>query len=124
MRDIDINGQTTVSVPGFGSTTSPGGFLALSSNSGSHGSANAIVIPEFQLRASCRLSENVQLTAGYSLIYWGLVARAGDQIDLAVNPDLLPPPVIPPTGPIRPQFALNRSDLVVQGLTLGLAWSY
>jgi hypothetical protein len=52
------------------------------------------------------------------------VARAGDQIDLAVNPDLLPPPVIPPTGPIRPQFALNRSDLLVQGLTLGLEWSY
>jgi hypothetical protein len=34
VRDVDINGQTTVSVPGFGSTTSPGGLLALSSNSG------------------------------------------------------------------------------------------
>jgi hypothetical protein len=66
----------------------------------------------------------VNLTIGYSLIYWGLVARSGNQIDLAVNPDLVPPPVVPPVGPIRPQFALDRSDLLVQGMTLGLEWSF
>lgn len=124
VREVEIDGQTTVSVPGAGSATSPGGFLALSSNSGEHHSADAVVVPEFEIRTKYRLTHNWQFVMGYSLIYWSEVARAGEQIDLAVNPDLLPPPVTPVTGPIRPRFALDRSDLVIQGLSFGLEGSF
>ena len=47
--------------------------------------------------------------AGYSLIYFGNVVRAGDQIDLDVNPNLLPPEANPFTGPL-PNWKRIRPD--------------
>jgi len=94
----------------LGSTTSPGGLLALSSNSGSHNSADAIVIPESELRLKYCVLDHLNLTIGYSRIYWSLVARAGDQIDLAMNPDLAAPPAVPPWAQSGPNSHSTRSS--------------
>jgi hypothetical protein len=61
---------------------------------------------------------------GYSLIYWSRVVRPGDQIDLDVNPDYLPPATTPVTGPARPRFVFRESDFWAQGLSVGgdLRW--
>ena len=59
-------------------------------------------------------------TVGYSFIYWSRVVRPGDQIELDVNPDLLPPELDPVEGALRPRFAFNDTDYWLHGLNVGL----
>jgi Putative beta barrel porin-7 (BBP7) len=104
LRKVHIDGETTFTVPGVGSATAPGGFLALSSNSGTYHSASAIVVPELEIRSKYQVERNLQFFVGYTFIYWSQVARAGDQIDLTINRDLVPLSMVdPPTGPLRPE---------------------
>jgi hypothetical protein len=55
-------------------------------------------------------------------MYFSQIARAGDQIDTVVNPNLIPPPI--GGGPNRPAFNFRPSDLVLQGITLGGEYSF
>jgi hypothetical protein len=115
----DISGFTTVSPPGFPTVTLPGGLLALSSNSGRHTRDAVAFVPEINARLGYQLTPHVRLYAGYSFLYWNQVIRAGDQIDLAVNPALLPPALAGAT-PLRPAFTFNGTGLWAQGVDLGL----
>lgn len=119
---IRINGATTVSFPGQPTVTTEGGLLALSSNIGRYEENSFTAIPQFSYRLGYRITEQWTLLAGYTLIYFGEVARAGDQIDVVVNPNLIPPPV--DGGPNRPAFHFNPSDLVLQGITLGAQFNF
>ena len=65
----------------------------------------------------------MRFLVGYSLIYWSNVVRPGDQIDLNVNPDLLPPAMDNP-GMLSPTFAMNDSAFWAQGINLGLDWRW
>lgn len=65
------------------------------------------------------MTRRLRATAGYSLIYMGNVVRPGDQVDLDVNPNLLPPENVPFSGPLRPQFNFVETDYWVQGLSFG-----
>jgi hypothetical protein len=96
--------------------------LALSSNIGRHEHNSFTAIPQFSYRLGYRVTERLTLLAGYTLIYFGEVARAADQIDLVVNPNLIPPPI--GGGPDRPAFNFNPSSLVLQGITLGAEYSF
>jgi hypothetical protein len=51
------------------------------------------------------------------------VVRAADQIDLNVNPNLLPPAVDPP-GQLSPTFAFHKTDFWAQGLSVGLDYRW
>jgi hypothetical protein len=51
------------------------------------------------------------------------VARAGEQIDTTVNPNLLPP-ATGTGGPARPVYSYQRTDLLTQGFTFGLEISF
>jgi hypothetical protein len=59
---------------------------------------------------------------GYSLIYWTRVVRAGEQIDLSLNPNFLPdePETATIAGAQRPAFAWQETSLWAQGFNLGL----
>jgi len=52
------------------------------------------------------------------------VARAGDQIDRDINPDLFPPEQTTVTTHLRPEFDLHYSDFWAQGMTVGLEGSW
>src|SRR5262249_22126476 len=82
--------------------TNLGGLLALQSTIGRQSRDRGAVIPEFGVQVGYQLTRHLRAYAGYTLIYWGEVARAGDQIDLTVNPNLLPPATPPGTGPFGP----------------------
>ena len=114
---VAINGSTAISFPGQPTAVNQGGLLALSSNIGRYTHNDFAAIPQFSSRLGYRVSERFTLLAGYTFIYFGRVARAGDQIDTVVNPNLIPPPIA--VGPNRPAFALHTSDLWLQGITLG-----
>jgi hypothetical protein len=121
---VNIAGATTVTVPGFAPVTRSGGLLALSSNSGHFDKERGEVIPEFGARVGYQVTPHLQVFTGYSLLYWGSVVRAGDQVDLVVNPNLLPGSGVPPTGPQRPMPLLTNSSFWAQGIDFGIELRY
>jgi hypothetical protein len=120
---VDINGATSINVPGFPPVTSPVGFLALSSNSGLFTRNVFAVVPETRLRLAYDINARTRIYLGYSFLYWSRVARAGDQIDLGVNPGLLAPAVLG-ASPLRPAFNFNGTSFWAQGIDIGLAFRF
>jgi hypothetical protein len=122
---VDVNGATTVSVPGAGPpVTNPGGLLALPSNIGHQSRDRVAVIPEFGLQVGYQLTAHLRAYAGYTFLYWGEVARAGNQVDLTVDPNLLPPVMQPVSGPLRPAAQLENTSFWAQGIDLGLEFLF
>jgi hypothetical protein len=123
-HEVIIFGSTQTTVPGFPPVTRPGGLLALPSNIGTYHSTNFALIPEFDARIGCRITERVSVTAGYSFLLLTNVVRAGDQIDLVVNPNQLPGAPNPGVGPARPAFEMRHTNTWIQGITLGVRVSW
>jgi hypothetical protein len=119
---VSIDGHTIVSFPGQPTAVSQGGLLALSSNIGHYAQNEFAAIPQFSARIGYRATEQLTFLAGYTFIYYGQVARAGDQIDTTINPNLIPPPI--GGGPNRPSFEFHTSSLWLQGITLGAEYSF
>jgi hypothetical protein len=118
---VSISGATIVTVPGVPPpVTRSGGMLALPSNIGHFGKDRVEVIPEFGARVGYQVTPHLQAFAGYTFLYWGEVVRAGNAVDLVVNPNLLPGSGTPATGPPRPLPLFTRTSFWAQGLDLGL----
>jgi hypothetical protein len=122
--EVDIGGATTVTVPGFAPQTTPGGLLALSSNSGRFDRNRVAVVPEASVKLGYQFTPHLRAFVGYDFLYWTNVVRPGGQIDTTVNPNLLPPVVTPVTGPIRPAPLLATTDVWVHGISVGLQFAY
>ena len=103
--------------------TSPGGLLALSSNSGVFNRNVFAVAPETRIHLVYDINARTSIHFGYSFLYWSRVVRAGDQIDPVVNPALLPPPV-PGASPLRPAFTFQGTSFWAQGIDLGLDFRF
>jgi len=120
-RTVAINGATQI-VTSTGTTTAPGGLLALPTNIGTYRSSDWTVVPDLELTVGCWLTRCCRVMIGYSVLYWPQVARAGEQIDFTLNPTQLPPGTL--AGPARPAFVLHRSDLWAQGFSIGVEFRY
>jgi hypothetical protein len=59
----------------------PGGLLALSSNSGNLSQTRFSVVPELALKADYQVTPQWRIIAGYDLLYWTEVQRAGGLIE-------------------------------------------
>lgn len=120
-RSVAIAGQTTIQTPGpaGGLVVNEGGLLALSSNIGRTSENEFGVLPEFRANATYDINDCWTLQFGYTLLLLNGVARAGEQIDLNVNPNLLPGGN--GQGPAVPAAAShNTSDFWAQGLNFGV----
>ncbi|QOZ50758.1 BBP7 family outer membrane beta-barrel protein [Bradyrhizobium sp. CCBAU 53338] len=117
----DVSGSTTSTVAAV-TTTVPGGFLALASNSGHFSQTKFAVVPELSLKAGYQIAPAWRLTVGYDVLYWTGVQRAGGLIDTTVNPSLVPPG--PPAGPTRPLPVMNTTNLLAQGFSFGMRYNY
>jgi hypothetical protein len=122
-RSVGIEGLTTVTMPGGAPTPSAGGILALSSNSGVHTSHDWVIVPEAGLTFSWQITDNIVLRTGYSFLYWSDVARASNQISTTVNSQLFPPANAGAT-PLSPTFTLQKSDIWLQTLNVGLEFRF
>jgi hypothetical protein len=120
---VNIAGNTTITENGD-SETFNGGILAQRTNIGEYEADEFAVVPELGMTLGYKLNPCWRVTAGYSFIYWSRVARAGDQIDLDINPDLFPPEQQVVTTHLRPEFNMNYTDFWAQGFTLGLEGSW
>ena len=118
-QEADIVGNTIIVPGGF---QQRGGLLALQTNDGFYKRDRFAVLPEFGANAGFQITERARLTFGYSVIYWNKVLRAGDQIDLNVNENFIPP--VTPVGPAVPQFVFNETDYWVQGINFGVDYRW
>ena len=116
---VSISGASTITDNGV-TTNYNSGFLAQRTNIGTYERDQFTMVPEFGATVGYQLTQRLRATLGYSLIYWGNVVRPGDQIDLDVNTNLLPPENVPFTGALRPQFQFVQTDYWVHGLSYGL----
>jgi hypothetical protein len=117
-RSVNIRGRQVTTVGGVSSTVS-GGVNALDSNIGNRSSNDGAVLPEAGLNLNWRFRSNMNLRVGYSLLYLGRAARADDQIDFTINPNLFPP-ASSVADPRRPTFPDQTSNIWIQTLNLGV----
>jgi Putative beta barrel porin-7 (BBP7) len=123
-RTVTIDGTQVVNVPGEAPVTNVGGLLAQSTNISRQHSQTYGVVPELGLTVGWQVTPNIRATAGYSVLWWTHVFRPGDQIDLNVNPDLIPPNT-PASGSILHPVVVNQaSTLWMQAARLGVEVSY
>src|SRR5262249_16948857 len=84
-RETKIDGSTSVTLPGQGTSTLPGGLLAQPGNMGTQSSNEFSVIPELGVRVGWCVTPHLELSVGYTVMWWTDVVRPGDQVDLNVN---------------------------------------
>ena len=122
---VFISGDT-FGDPNNGTSTDfkQGGLLAQPSNIGAYERNELSVIPEIGVTAGYLLTQRLKVTAGYTFLYWSSVVRPGDQIDLDVNEEFLDFDPSPLTGPARPEFVLQDTDIWAHGLNVGLDYSW
>lgn len=78
-------------------------------------------VPEMNLKLSYRAGNHVEVSAGYSLVYFDRVALAGVNVDPTLDPVFLNT-----NGPFpsRPAFTFEDDSLWIQGIDLGMAITY
>jgi hypothetical protein len=120
-QEVDVNGQTMLDVPGDPLDIRDKGLLALPTNIGSYSQSVFAVSPELDLKMAYHVNDCIDLTVGYSFVFWNKVAVAADQVDLGLNTTQLDGPLI---GPPRPSFSFQQTDYFVHGFSVGLQWYY
>lgn len=118
-QELNVAGQTAVTQNAV-TTTSPGGFLAQRTNSGSWEHNKFTLLPQFDVGLGYQMTNTWRASVGYSLLYWGSVLRATEQIDPVINSGLLPPEQNPLIGDLRPATLLHESSYLAHGITIGL----
>jgi hypothetical protein len=119
-QELDINGLSVVTTNQGVATTSPGGLLALDSNSGSWDRNRFSLVPGLELSIGYQLKSGWRATVGYNLLYWTNVLRASEQIDGSINTDKIAPIILPSPGPERPSVQFDESDYLAHGISFGL----
>lgn len=99
---VIVNGTTTT-----GGATTTGGLLTPAGQVGYYSRDRFSVVPELAARASYRLTDQLSVSAAYSLLYWANVVRPGDVID-----------------PTSPTFDWQETSLWAHGLNFGLDYNY
>jgi hypothetical protein len=115
---VSISGSTRSQAPGQPPIASVGGLLAQTSNIGHFNREIITVVPEVGINVGYQFTNHLRAFVGYNFLYWSNVVRPGNQIDLVVNPNLIPPST--PGGPQRPTFNFHGSDFWVQGIQFGI----
>jgi hypothetical protein len=120
--DVTIAGSTTVTTPDGGTSTSPDGLLALPSNIGQYEAEKFTFVPELGTRVGIRLGTSWCASLGYTLVYWGQVARPGDQVDRNLNLSQTPPDTL--VGAPSPEFEFSLADFLAEAFSLGLECTF
>ncbi len=120
-QTLDVDGVTRVTVPGAGTTATPGGLLALPSNIGTYHYDRFAVVPQGGINVGIQVTRYLRVQAGYTFIYWSQVIRSGDMINTNINPTQIPrlQPATAIQGSPQPVFMPHYSDYWIQGVNFG-----
>lgn len=121
-QEVEVRGSSTVTAPnGDVSINDTEGLLAQPTNIGVFERDEFAVVPEASLSVGYKITELLQATVGYSVIYWSRAQMAGDAIDTTVNSSQLSGPLV---GAARPQFTWDDTSYWLQGITFGVNMQY
>lgn len=112
-QKVIISGQTVITDPG-GGTITQAGLLAASSNQGTGERNTFAAVPEFELRYNYHLNEAVEVSVGYSCIYWSRAVQPGNQLDLNVD-------VVNGTAPV---LSIDSDKYWIHALAMGISWQF
>jgi len=118
-QQISNFGVTYIDAPDQAPEVYNGGFLALPSNTGIRDRWKFAAVPELSLKLGYTFWHRYTVFASYTVLYWQDVLRAGDQIDLRINPVQLPLSQAPSRGPNLPEFLFNEADYWLHGIGIG-----
>ena len=119
---VTIDGQTVTTIPGFPETIDENGIYATQSNIGRYEDDRFTIIPQIGLELGYKIRKNIDVFAGYNLIYWPHVVRAADQVDLNIDPRNWPP--VQAGALPFPAPKLCSTDYWAQGLNFGVECRY
>jgi hypothetical protein len=119
-RTITIAGQTRVTDSNGTTTVDNEGLLARFSNDGHYVSDTFVIVPEFGLNVGYALTNNLDITLGYTAMSLPKVAQAASQIDPQLGSNLSDPLV----GEMRPNFVLTETNYWLSGFSYGLQYRY
>jgi len=117
-----VTGQTISTTAQGGSATTPNGLLTQQTNIGSYSRAKFSTVSEFGVSLRRSFTRRLSARVGYTFLYWTSVARAGEQVDLDINPSQIPPGTL--QGAPRPAFPFATTNFWAQGLNFGLEYKY
>ncbi len=117
---IDGFSVQTNPVPNPGTVAYRGGVLAQQSNIGTLERNQFAFLPELGAKLGYSVDCNLQLTCGYTFMYWSHVALAGRQIDSTVDYSQ----ALGGTAGNRPAFNFQESSFWMQGVDLGLNYTF
>jgi hypothetical protein len=124
--DISQIGPNPLVPPGLG--TFPGGVFTQQTNIGHRTSNRFSILPSLELKLGYAFNPRTRVIVGYDLWGWDQVVRPGDQINrnvnLTQNAILDPNGVGQLVGAAQPAPLFKRSDLLVQGLSVGVEVRY
>ncbi|HEV3256208.1 MAG TPA: BBP7 family outer membrane beta-barrel protein [Gemmataceae bacterium] len=95
----------------------PFGLAVLPSNSGRSTNTDLDAVYEVGANLGYQVTSYLRGFAGYTFLYWNNPVRAGDQVDLVVNPSQLTGPL---AGPARPLVPFREDAFWAQGLNAGM----
>ena len=103
-----------------------GGLYALPSNIGTHSQTRIGFVPEVGVKVGYNVTENIRVFVGYDFLYWTNVLRAGDQIDQALDVNLVPNSggPFPLANQVRPRVPFQTTSYWAQGVSAGLLFRY
>jgi hypothetical protein len=124
---VEIHGSSGSVFPGGATVGAAGGVLALPSNIGSHDRTAFSLLPEVGATVGYQVTNNLRVFAGYNVMSWTNVARAGEQINRNVNGTFIPDPTTGTAvgvGAPSPTFIHHDSSFWVHGWSLGVEWRW
>ncbi len=123
---VSVSGNTLLTDSAGNDVALPGGLYALPSNIGDFSRTRVTFISEAGASLGLQLTPGIRTMLGYSLLYWGDVARPGNQIDRRLDPRQIPSHLAfnPNAANKEPPPQIRSTDFWAQGLTLGLELRY
>ncbi|MEZ6115485.1 MAG: BBP7 family outer membrane beta-barrel protein [Pirellulaceae bacterium] len=116
---MSISGASTTTVAGFGSASSDWGHMALPSNIGTYERNEFAFVPEVAMNVRYNLTSQLQLSVGYSMIYWSNVLFAADGVDTSINATQVTGGLVGAERPVF-RFPTEEKSFWTQGLSFGL----
>jgi hypothetical protein len=95
----------------------PFGLYVLPSNTGRFVRTEFDAVYEAGANLGYQLTRHLRISTGYTLLLWSNPIRAGDQVDLLVNPTQLTHALV---GPARPTIPFRTDFFWAQGANVGL----
>jgi hypothetical protein len=122
-QSVNVRGDTSFNpggVLGFVDVPNAGGLLAQPGLNIGRQVRNAFTLmPEAEMTVAFQVNDYISLKLGANMVYVNRVARAGNQIDRALNPTFFPPAAAP-TGPATPEAKFDQTYLLMYGFNGGM----